>query len=620
MKWSVFLNMLSHPEKIYLLLATLFGLIFIFVTPPASIPDEPAHLVRVFRVAQGDLFAASKTMLPSMAAYNDLCELVGMDRSPQNLNKQFRNFLVESGGPLILQDKSSSYPPVPYLPAATIVKFLSYFQPNTAVYLYSARFVTFIAALLLTFYAIRIIPFGRWVMLVLALLPMRLYLMASFSPDALTTALAVLWIALIMNSMASEGLITPRKLVQLSVVGLALAFCKPMYTFLLALIFAIPFKKVNCKSMFLKVGFILLLLIVTVKIGMMVKHQYIPTVPSNPSIVTGTLENKQIEQLATGPSGSFHFLAAVDPAAQIAFLLHNPHKIVTVVVNGFGVYRSFILKSCVAVFGWANVYIINGLYWFGYLIVVLSSFLNEEYTVNLRYRFITLSVFISSLFIIPLSLYVFWTPVGWSYFHGVQGRYFAPFLPLLFLSLGRRWNLPYKVMDIFKIFILTVLVILSAVSIFKIYKSYYTLPPVKGVLELKARSNANGVAYLEVLEQKPNGRRNKWKNEGIVNIISSDNPLSYKFRLPGKPIKSIRLIFAATGNLNLNIYSAHIMGLDDNLIKIINLGMVQKNSAGKTYSDTIKSTVSTPLTINLDSVQPQTMITFEDTPFDLTNQ
>ena len=613
MKWPDFLEMLSHPEKIYLLLATLFGLIFMFVTPPCSIPDEPAHLVRVFRVAQGDLFAASKTKLPSLDAYNDLCELVGTDRSPQSLNTQFRSFLVEPGRPLILQDNASSYPPVPYLPAATLVKFLSYFQPNTAVYLYSARFVTFITALLLTFYAIRIMPFGSWVMLVLALLPMRLYLMASFSPDALTTALAVLWIALVMNCMASEGLITTRKLVQLSVVGLALAFSKPMYTFLLALIFVIPFNKINYKSMFLKVGFLLLLLAVTVKIGMMVKH--LPDVPSNSSIVTGTLEKKQGEQLATGPSGSFHFLAAVDPAAQIAFLLHNPHKIVTVVVNGFGVARSFIMKSCVAVFGWANVFIINGLYWCGYLIVVLSAFLNEEHTVSFRYRVIALSVFISSLFIIPLSFYVFWTPVGWPYFHGVHGRYFAPFLPLLFLSLGGRWNLSHKVIDIFKIFILTVLVILSAVSVFEIYKSYYMLPPVKGMLELKARSNANGVAYLEVLEHKPNGRRNKWKNEGIVDLIRSDNSLSYKFRLPGKSIKSIRLKFAATGNLNLNIYSAQIKGLDDKLIKTIDL----KNSAGGTYSNTIGGQDSTPLTINLDCAHPQTIITFEDIPFDLTN-
>lgn len=523
-------------------------------------------------------------------------------------------FLAEPGRPLIFQDKADSYPPVPYLPAAAIVKFLSYFQPNTAVYLYSARFVTFIAALLLTFHAIRMMPFGRWVMLVLALLPMRLYLMASFSPDALTTAIAVLWIALVMDSMVSEGLITPRKLLQLSVVGLALAFSKPMYTFLLALIFALPFKKFNCKSIFLKVGFILLLLAVTVKIGMMIK--YLPDVPSNSSAITGALEKKQGEQLATGPSGSLHFLAAVEPAAQMAFLLHNPHKIVTVAVNGFGVARSFIMKSCVAVFGWANVYIINGLYWFGYLIVVLSAFLNEEYTVSLRFRVIALSLFISSLFIIPLSLYVFWTPVGWSYFHGGHGRYFAPFLPLFFLSLGRRWNLSYKVMDIFKIFILAVLVILSAASIFEIYKSYYTLPPVKGVLELKARSNANGVAYLEVLEQKPNGRRKKWKNEGIVDLIRSDNSLSYKFKLPGKSIKSIRLKFAATGNLNLNIYSLQIKGLDDKLIKTIDL----KNSAGETYSNTIGGKDSSPLTINLDSTHPQTMITFEDIPFDLANQ
>lgn len=617
MKFSGFSidQILANPAKIYLYIAVFFGLAFMAVTPPCSVPDEPVHLIRLFRVAQGDFFSSSQTKLPSLDAYCDLYELVGTNRSPQNLDKQLSDFWHETAKPLSLQDKTNPYPPVPYLPAAAAVKLLSFFQPNTAVYFYGAKLATFIASLLLTFAAIRMMPFGHWTMLVIALLPMRLYLMASFSPDAVTTSVAVLWIALVMNIMVSEGVITSRKLLLLAVVGLALAFSKPMYSFLLALILVVPFKKITHKSIFLKIAFILLLLAVTIKIGMMAKYLPAATVP----VSNGEFKKNQEEKLATGRSGSEYFLAAVNPAAQVKYLLNDPIKILTVVVNGFAVSGTKIPKSFVGVFGWFNVFMTNGLYWFAYLILILSSVLNEQYKASVRFRVIALSLFATSLFIIPLGLYLRWTPVGSPYFQGLHGRYFLPFLPLLFLSLGGKWAKSYKTLRGLKLAVLISLLVFLTDSITNIYISYYNLPPAKGVLELNARSNANGVAYLYTLEQNPKKKRIRWKNEGIINLTSSNEVLSYQFRLPAKPVRSIKLIFAATGKLEFQIYNAQIKSLNGKLIRPIDLNKMQNISSSDIRLNSVRDKKKIPLAIILDSNHPTAIITFEDIPFDLSS-
>lgn len=43
------------PERAFLLLAILLGVVFIFVTPPFEVPDEGAHFYRSYQVSVGRL-------------------------------------------------------------------------------------------------------------------------------------------------------------------------------------------------------------------------------------------------------------------------------------------------------------------------------------------------------------------------------------------------------------------------------------------------------------------------------------------------------------------------------------------------------------------------------------
>ena len=43
-----------RPDRFFLLAGLLYGLVFLFATPPFQVPDEPAHFYRAYAVSEGN--------------------------------------------------------------------------------------------------------------------------------------------------------------------------------------------------------------------------------------------------------------------------------------------------------------------------------------------------------------------------------------------------------------------------------------------------------------------------------------------------------------------------------------------------------------------------------------
>lgn len=592
------IKLLAQPDVAYFCIALVFGLAFLVVAPPGSVPDEPAHLQRTFWVAQGDL-TSSETKLPPLERFNDLCRLVGVGKDPQYLKPQFKKFIAEKGSTLQTTVQTVYYPPVPYIPAAISVKLLSGFTPNTAFYLYSARLATFLSALILTLYAIRIIPYGRWMMVVLALLPTRLYLMASFSSDAITSALALLWVALILSCLMQEETIPLKKILLLGVIATALAFSKPMYTFLLLLFFVLPFNKIAKKSWLLKVCLAVIILGIALKIGLMIKHLPIPA-----SIPT---------QVVNSPPGAgwYYHLSKVNPSAQMALLMDEPSRVLSVVVRGFFARGQNLLRGITGLFGWGNIYLKNALYVFGYLLLFLSVFLDQRQNLGIRFRGITLSLFLFSFFLLSLAFYVFETPVGARTFNGFHGKYFIPFIPLLFLAIGCKGHSLFA-MRLARLFVVIGLVVILSFSLLTVYRAYYCIPPAGGILSLTARASATGIAWVLVQETKSS----KWRNKGIIDFIPSANELVYECILPAQPVNAIKLSLATSGIMNVSVHDARVTTLDGRFVRKLDLDLAQRVplSASKLIPGEGKRTT---LVVDLNDKQSSGQLVFGNAPFDL---
>ena len=80
---------------------------------------------------------------------------------------------------------------------------------------------------------------------------------------------------------------------------------------------------------------------------------------------------------------------------------------------------------------------------------------------------------IGTYVVLHFAMYSVWTPVGKNVVDGVQGRYFLPLLPYIFLiviELCRRLN---KKTNIQKIIVLLIFVIVIVDISVKIYKRFY---------------------------------------------------------------------------------------------------------------------------------------------------
>ena len=80
---------------------------------------------------------------------------------------------------------STTYFPLNYFPQVfgyILAKFLG-FSPLYR--FYSGRLFNLVCWVMLVYYSIKIIPFGKWLIVVTALTPMSLFITASYSPDPL---------------------------------------------------------------------------------------------------------------------------------------------------------------------------------------------------------------------------------------------------------------------------------------------------------------------------------------------------------------------------------------------------------------------------------------------------
>ena len=50
-----FFYLFLTPEKAYLFLGLIFGILFLMITPPFQVPDEPQHFYRAFHVSEGNI-------------------------------------------------------------------------------------------------------------------------------------------------------------------------------------------------------------------------------------------------------------------------------------------------------------------------------------------------------------------------------------------------------------------------------------------------------------------------------------------------------------------------------------------------------------------------------------
>jgi uncharacterized membrane protein len=407
---------ISSVEICLILLLLTFGLPMILLIPPGAGYDEEDHLVRVWELSAfsfipGQL-SAEELKYPTMfrdLAYRQQTVSGIVDGGFWQTYAEIP--LYERGYVHREINTKSVYSPALLFPQAISMRYLGRQAdlPALTVF-YLCRLAGLLSYVILVWLAIRLIPFGKWILLVLTASPMALFQATTISTDAISNGIGFLFIAGCLRAAQLKE-IDWKECGNLILLIFLLFLAKLNLIPLILLPFLlIPASKFTRKGIY---AFLLattvILFVVEVAGWNILTSRHLDPLLANEANLTA-----QLLYIAGHP---FIFLQTI---------------LKDLVTNGLVYFRGWI--NGYGYFYWTPPQIVSLFFLLSLGSALLSSSAPEQ--VSRKSHIVFIFLFIAGYLATILSLYVSFTPVGLDEILGVQGRYFIPLALLLFLSIS----------------------------------------------------------------------------------------------------------------------------------------------------------------------------------------
>lgn len=419
------LKHLAKAEHLFVLIAIVFGLVFIKITPPLWGIDESSHFIRVYQLAHGSL-VPDKTKnnyggkvpnnLIDLANYvqSDLVDDKGggiasrKDVDSTNAYKQLTDKQFSKGEHSYIW--SAAYSPVAYIGSIVGVFLAGLFNSSIAQTIFLARLGSLLLYIAIVWLAIRVLRASKlkWLIFAVALLPTCIFQASVVTADNMAIGLSILFVSLLTRVMQKdEGAKNKGVLYGLIAAATLLPLIKINYIFISLALVLIPDRLFRTRKIAIatKLGSISLLVI----LGLIW------------SLIAKVTSASSISQRPDG--------IKVVPADQIAALIHNPLHFAAVCIRSIVVNADSYLQSMTSLMGWNYVTIPLVFIVALCLGVVLAAVYAKNELAVIRKKLILLNILVlGGVISIFGALYITFTPAGSRIIDSIQGRYFIPFL------------------------------------------------------------------------------------------------------------------------------------------------------------------------------------------------
>ncbi|HEX8289051.1 MAG TPA: DUF2142 domain-containing protein [Pyrinomonadaceae bacterium] len=450
------------PENFFLLLGTLFGFLFIFVTPPALVGDEPNHFFRAYQITEGNILGEKRGdlsggFIPKSVLYTNRV-LVG--NIEMNHDVKFDTKLISELIHLPLNRNEQVferfpntvvYNPVPYFPQIIAISVGKIFDASPLLLIYFARIINLLFFLALAYFAIKITPIHKWVFCLLCLTPTNIFQVASASADAFTYGICFFTIAYFLRAaMENENIaVSKKEILKIFIFSLAAVLCKQAYILLPLLFLLIPLKKFGSIRAYFFTFFALMAVCAgaVAAWASIVKPIYLP----------------------------YRIDIPIDPEQQLKYILTAPFNFIFLALKDYFYQFGYYFITFSGQLTWFDLYVPTWLTIFVFAILMLVAVLDKDtrFDVPQFGKIIFLFILICTAFIISALLYMTWSPVGGDIIQGIQGRYFIPVAPLFFLLFYNK-KVKWKFFKGYVHIILYVSVVISMfVTLYSVIERYY---------------------------------------------------------------------------------------------------------------------------------------------------
>lgn len=411
------MNKIFCPERVFLFLGIFFGVMIMIFTPPFLYPDENAHFYRTLGIIDGQIvvqkpdeehsgsflpksvhelekatkfydFLADRDCLKEKISFKDISEASSYTK---NGEKIFINHI-----------NTALYSPVAYMPQVTGMKFMEMFTPSLLYIMFGGKIFNFLFYLILGFFAIRSLPFLKWVGVLILLAPINLSLAGSLSTDPVLLSSSMLFFAKILQySVGEDSKVGWKQVVLLAVLAFIIGQVKQNFL-IVFFVFLIP-KKKFCGGYFVKMATVVV-----------------------PSVVLSLVWGKIASSVLVPGNGA-------KPVEQVVYILSHPIEYLQTFLRTSRIF-SRMLREMVGVLGWLNIRLDWWAYGLYYIFFVLNVFFSIDVDdkgremFSLKQKLIILSLSLLIIFVVSTNMYIVWSHVGADLIDGIQGRYFASVL------------------------------------------------------------------------------------------------------------------------------------------------------------------------------------------------
>ena len=419
------------PERFFLVTALIFGVLFVFIVPPFNNPDEPTHLFRVYQLSTLHLFGEQKdeSILTTVPASfidvvkasvspngkdlyfhpeNKITPAYILNMSHHSLNEHKTNKTPFSG--------AATYSPTSYIAQVIVMWLGRLLRLPPIILLYTIRLAGLGLYVGAVYYALKILPYRKWTIALIALLPMSLAQASAVTADSSLIASLILFMAIVLYTRSGGVNISTSMKILLALTTIVLGMSKQVFVLAIPLLFFVPSEVFASRQRSTRYKWALGLAVLVL------------------ACIWGTT-NPSIQNLARP-------VVANDVHSRISITLHHPIHLAIIATNTFFTTNSNGLYTTLAGdFGWLDtplpVWAVGGI--LGVLFYCLATEYGGKKLRPIRYYNRSIAVIAAGLFTLTcVVFYLYWTPIGSRQILGLQGRYFIPVIVLIALLQGKK--------------------------------------------------------------------------------------------------------------------------------------------------------------------------------------
>ena len=476
----IFLLLVAEPkyEILFTVIAIAFGLTFWLIITPMSAPDETVHYEYSFQLS--NYMMGEKNHL----VFNEEYQNYGSFAGHFNVSAAYKRFIEKINKPLKLRDTNvvmrfdilEAYKTcfVPQALGITLARLLNWNMLRT---FYMGRLFNLIFYIICVYIAIKKAPVHKMLFGILATLPIFMQQAASYSYDTFINGLTFVIIAFMLKWMYQEERISVKEFIFVFIVNLLIAPIKVVYSLFHFLFWFVPEERWGSKR-----NRIIGTLIITAPAMFELCRLLFPLIFR---VVRKIIENI-IESFEEARDNTGVYLAGMHTPVFDKFITNHvtPHfdegEVYTfsyVMAHPLEMLELFLRTVRYSIKTWfygsigralsGNSLILPTSLVHGLLALLIMSALREEDHVEpVWFKILSVVLCIFAGFMMVGGMLISWTEVeqvviedyGGPIIQGIQGRYFSPLLPYLFIVLhNNKIKLP-KFIDKYVIYSFVVIV------------------------------------------------------------------------------------------------------------------------------------------------------------------